>query len=195
MAHDVPVSTPEPTGRPMRGLRQSVGDMLRSMVVVLAVVGAILLITWRPSPDPIREVPVEPVAIVATAQADFPVLVVDAPHGGTVTSVRWESTPESDGDLVWHVGYVTPEEEYLQLSQSLADSPGYVAEQTSDGRMLDDYADLPAAVQGLTGEGWVPWERADRRSLVRDNDGSTTILTGTASWSDLADAASHLVLP
>jgi len=86
---------------------------------------------------------------------------------------------------VWHVGYVTPEEQYLQLSQSLADSPGYLAEQTSDGRVLQDYADLPAAVQGLTGEGWVPWEQADRRSLVRENDGSTTILTGTASWSDL----------
>ena len=179
----------------MRGLRQSVGDMLRSMVVVLVVVGAILLVTWRPQPDPIREVPVEPVAIVASAQADFPVLVVDTPHGGQVTSVRWESTPESDGELVWHVGYVTPEEQYLQLSQSLADSASYLAEQTSDGQVLEDYANLPAAVQGLTGEGWVPWERADRRSLVRENDGSTTILTGTASWSDLADAASHLVLP
>ena len=31
------MSTPEPTGRRNRGLKQSVGDMLRSMVVVLAV--------------------------------------------------------------------------------------------------------------------------------------------------------------
>src|SRR6056297_602074 len=127
MAHDVPVTTPEPTGRPMRGLRQSVGDMLRSMVVVLAVVGAILLVTWRPQPDPIREVPVEPVAIFATAQADFTVLVVDTPHGGQVKSVRWESTPESVGEWVWHGGDVTPGEQYLQLGQSLADSASYLA--------------------------------------------------------------------
>ena len=33
------MSIPEPTGRRNRGLKQSVGDMLRSMVVVLAVVG------------------------------------------------------------------------------------------------------------------------------------------------------------
>lgn len=195
MAHDVPVSTPEPTGRPMRGLRQSVGDMLRSMAVVLGVVGVILLVTWRPQPEPIREVPVEPVAIIASAQADFPVFVVDARHTGAATSVRWESTPESDGEMVWHVGYVTPDEEYLQLSQSLADSPSYLAEQTTDGEILETYEDLPAAVQSLTGEGWVPWQQGDRRSLVRENDGATTILTGTAPWSDLADAASHLVFP
>jgi len=195
MAHDVLVSTPEPTGRPMRGLRQNVGDMLRSMIVVLAVVGAILLVTWRPQPEAIREVPVEPTAAVAVQQADFPVFIVDPRHAGQVTSVRWESTPASDGELVWHVGYVTPEEQYLQLSQSLASSETYLAEQTLDAQVLADFSELPASVQELTGEGWVPWELSDRRSLVRDNDGSTTILTGSASWGELADAAGHLVLP
>ena len=39
MPHDDEMSIPEPTGRRNRGLKQSVGDMLRSMVVVLAVVG------------------------------------------------------------------------------------------------------------------------------------------------------------
>lgn len=195
MAHDVRVSTPEPTGRSNKTLKQSVGDMLRSMAVVLAVVGAILLVTWRPQPDPIREVSIEPTVAFATTQADFPVFVVDTAHAGTVTSVRWESTPASDGELVWHVGYVTPDDDYLQLSQSLADSADYRAEQTSQGVALVDYEDLPANVQKLTGEGWTPWETDERRSLIRDNDGSTTILSTTASWSDLADAASHLVLP
>lgn len=195
MAHDDPVSEPQPTGRPMRGLRQSVGDMLRSMAVVLAVVGAILLVTWRPQPEAVREVPVEPIAAVATMQAEFPVLIVTPAHAGTVTSVRWESTPASDGELVWHVGYVTDEERYLQLSQSLAESSDYLAEQTFQAAPIVDFGDLPASVQRLTGEGWVPWQQPDRRSLVRDNDGSTTILSGTATWSELADAASHLVLP
>ena len=179
----------------MRGLRQSVGDMLRSMAVVLVVVGAILLVTWRPQPEAVREVPVEPVAAVATAQADFPVLIVTPAHAGSVTSVRWESTPASDGELVWHVGYVTEEDQYLQLSQSLADSADYLAEQTFDAAPMVDYEELPASIQRLTGEGWVPWAQPERRALVRDNDGSTTILSGTASWSEIADAATHLVLP
>lgn len=195
MPHDGCVSEPRPTGRPNRGLRQNVGDMLRSMAVVLVVVGAIMLVTWRPQPDPVRTVPLEPTASIATAQATYPVLVVDPARAGQVTSVRWESTPESDGELVWHVGYVTPNDEYLQLSQSLADSAAYLAEQTYNATAVAEYVDLPGDVQKLTAEGWVPWASADRRSLVRTNDGSTTILSGTASWAELGEAAQHLVLP
>ena len=196
MADDGRVSTPEPTGRPMRGLRQNVGDMIRSRVVVLAVVGAILLVTWRPQPDPVREVSLEPLVSFASSQASFPVFVVDSP--AQPTSVRWESTEGSDGKMVWHIGYVTDDDQYLQLSQSLADSPTYLAEQTIDGVLLEDYADLPASVQQLTSEGWMPLQNDDedpRRSLLRTNDGSTTILSGTGEWSELAEAARRLVLP
>lgn len=183
----------------MRGLRQNVGDMIRSMLVVLAVVGAILLVTWRPQPDPVREVSLEPLVTFASNQAEFPIFVVDT--DARPTSVRWESTEGSEGELVWHVGYVTSDEQYLQLSQSsqsLADSQTYLAEQTVEGVRLSDYADLPAVVQTLTAEGWVPFANSadePRRSLVRTNDGSTTVLTGTGQWSDLGEAARHLVLP
>lgn len=195
MAHDGRVSSPQPTGRSNRGLRQNVGDMLRSMAVVLVVVGAIMLVTWRPQPDPVRAVPIEPTAAVASAQADFPLVIVDPVHAGTVTSVRWQSTEASDAELVWHVGYVTESGDYLQLSQSLADSENYLAEQTYNAEPLTDDSNLPGAVQKLEGEGWIPWVGGDRRALVRSNDGSTTVVSGTANWAELADAASHLVLP
>jgi len=196
MADDGAVSTPEPTGRRNRGLKQSVGDMLRSMAVVLAVVGAIMLVTWRPQPAAVKAVPLEPLATLASNQAAFPVLVVDSDD--QPTSVRWESTPASDGQLVWHVGYVTGDDQYLQLSQSLAESEQYLTEQTSEGVVLEDYADLPALVQDLTAEGWVPLEGQDsdpRRSLLRTNDGSTTVISGTGSWGQIGEAARHLVLP
>jgi len=196
MADDGQVSTPKPTGRPMRGLRQNVGDMVRSMAVVLAVVGVVLLVTWRPQPDPIKEVSLEPLVTFASSQAGFPVFVIDTE--AQPTSVRWESTEASDGQLVWHVGYVSSDEQYLQLSQSLADSDTYLAEQTVDGLRLADYANLPGTVQELTTDGWVPCENGSidaRRSLVRTNDGSTTIISGTGPWSDLGDAARSLVLP
>lgn len=196
MPDDGRVSSPQATGRPMRGLRQNVGDMIRSMVVVLAVVGAILLVTWRPQPDPIREVSLEPLASFASSQAEFPVFVLDTE--AQPTSVRWEVTEDSDGELVWHVGYITSDEQYLQLSQSLADSQTYLAEQTGDGIVLADYTDLPVSVQQLTSQGWLPAQnnaQNPRRSLLRTNDGATTILSGTGDWSDLADAARRLVLP
>lgn len=196
MSHDGRMSTPEPTGRRNRGLRQSVGDMLRSMAVVLAVVGAILLVTWRPQPAAVKEVSLEPLVTMASSQADFPVLVADI--DAQPTSVRWESTQASDGELVWHVGYITEGGEYLQLSQSLAENQQYVEEQTADGVMLEDYADLPAVVQTLTSQGWVPFESEDadpRRSLVSTTDGFTTVISTTGGWSDAGEAARHLVLP
>lgn len=196
MADDGLVTTPQPTGRPMRGLRQNIGDMIRSMAVVLAVVGAILLVTWRPQPDPVREVSLEPLVTFAISQADFPVLVVEGDL--QPTSVRWEPTEASDGEMVWHVGYVTTDNQYLQLSQSAAASDLYVAEQTLDGIPVVGDADVPTLVQQLTSEGWVPFETTSaepRRSLVRTNDGSTTILSGTGSWSELAVAARELVSP
>ena len=196
MPHDDEMSIPEPTGRRNRGLKQSVGDMLRSMVVVLAVVGAILLVTWRPQPAAVKAVTLEPLVTLASGQASFPVLVVDV--DAQPTSVRWESTPASDGEIVWHVGYVTEEGEYLQLSQSSAEGDLYLEEQTSEGVVLEDFSDLPALVQSLTAEGWVPLEGLGddgRRSLVRTNDGSTTVISGTGSWGQVGDAARNLVLP
>ena len=196
MADDVQVSVPEPTGRPMRGLRQNVGDMIRSMAVVLAVVGAILLVTWRPQPDAIREVPLEPLVTMASSQADFPVLVVRG--DAQPTSVRWEPTQASDGNMVWHIGYVTSDEEYLQLSQSLAESDLYVIEQTSEGLPVTLGAELPDVVQELASQGWLPYEGGTsevRRSLVRTDSGATTVVSGTGSWEQVGDAVRNLVVP
>jgi hypothetical protein len=189
------VTTPQPTGRSMRGLRQNVGDMIRSMAVVLAVVGAILLVTWRPQPDPVREVSLEPLVTFASSQADFPVMVVQT--SVRPTSVRWEPTEDSGGELVWHVGYVSPEGQYLQLSQSSADSDAYIAEQTREGVPLGADVALPPDVTELTSKGWIALESTDeepRRSLVLE-DGSTTILSGTGSWGELGSAARSLVSP
>ena len=178
----------------MRGLRQSVGDMIRSMIVVLAVVGAILLVTWRPQPEAIREVSLEPIVTLAANQAEFPILTIDGDE--RPTSVRWEATAASEGAQVWHVGYVTPDEEYVQISQSSVDTQAFVAEQSAEGVVVVDPSQLPAAVRELMVEGWVPLLGEDaepRRSLLRASDGSTTILSGSGSWSDLADAAARLV--
>lgn len=167
--------------------------MIRSMLVVLAVVGAILLVTWRPQPEAVREVALEPIVTLAANQAEFPILVID----GDVrpTSVRWEATAASEGVPVWHVGYVTADEEYVQVSQASVDSQAYVAEQTAEGVVVDDASQLPAAVRDLMARGWVPLLGEDaepRRSLLRTSDGATTILSGSGSWSDLADAAARL---
>jgi hypothetical protein len=175
----------EPTGRGTRSLRQTVGDMVRSLVVVFAVIGVLLLITWRPQPDPVSVVDIEPVAVVAVQQADFvPQHITPVLEGYRPTSVRWEETAASDGNPVWFIGYVTPNDAYLQVSQSSADSAAFLDEQTAGGAL-----GAQIVIDGAT---WQEYETPDRRSLVHASDGELLIVSGTDSWDGLRTSAGLL---
>jgi len=151
-------------------MRQTVGDMIRSMVVVLAVVAAILIVTWRPKPDPVRTVDITQALVTARSSADFAVEVPTLPDL-RATSVRWEPTEGSDGSLVWHLGYVTPSDEYLQVAQSRAAGDAFLSEQTAGGEPGEDVT--------IAGERWQVFTATERTSVVRMDDGVTTIVSGT----------------
>jgi Protein of unknown function (DUF4245) len=187
MDHDCHVTTPDvqPTGRRNARMRQTVGDMARSMAVVLAVVAVIMLLAWRPDPEPIKVVDVGPVIALAAAQAPFAVRAPSGlPDGWRATSARWEPTEESGDVPVLHLGYVTPSDQYAQVSQSTARSAAYLDEQTAGG--------IPAG--GLT-IGNVAWEKQAtdaRRSLVMAGGTTLTVVSGSADWNELAELAASL---
>jgi hypothetical protein len=187
MKQDVTVTSGDvqPTGRANRRMRQTVGDMVRSMAVVLAVVAAIWLLAWRPDPEPVKVVDTTQVVTLAAMQAEFP---VQAPAGlpGTwqATSARWEPTAESDAAPVLHLGYVTPSDAYAQVSQSTADSRRYLAEQTAQGE--------PAGTRDVAGSTWAVYETDERRSLVRDDGVTVTVVSGSADWPELTALAASL---
>lgn len=177
-------TVPRPTGRPNARLRQTVIDMVISLGVVLALVAGIMLITWRPSPEPVKVVDVAQMLTAARAQADFAVVVPIGVEGLQATSVRWQPTDASGGLPVWHVGYVLDGDAYLQVSQSRAADAQFVAEQTAGGQ-----ATGTADIAGVT---WEQRETADRRSLVRVDGSVTTIVSGTTDWERLVAVASAL---
>lgn len=179
MADDVRVTPtePRPTGRPNARLRQTVGDMVRSLAVVLAVVAALLLITYRPQPDPVKVVAVEPVLAMARAEAPYPVLVPVGLDGYRPTSVRWEPTAASDPEPTWHVGYVTPQTQYVQVSQSATKDPSFIDEQTGG-----------AVVAGLVDVDGVAWQQMasdSGMSLVQVNEAGTIVVSGTVTLAEL----------
>lgn len=185
MAHDGRVTQVQPTGRPNARLRQTAGDMIRSLAVVLVVVAGVLLLAWRPQPDPIRIVDVTPAVTRATMQATFDVV---APTGLSdtwrPTSARWEPTEESGDEPVLHIGYVTPADQYAQVSLSASERPAYLAEQTGGG--------TGDGLMTAGGVEWQAWQSTNRRSLVRVADGVTTIVSGGASWEELVVLAESL---
>lgn len=170
-----------PTGRPNARLRQTVRDMVLSLAVVLAAIGVIFAITWRPLPDPVRVIDPAPELSLARAQASYPVVYpagLDA--GWRPTSARWEITPSSLPDPAWHVGFVTPADDYAQLGQSATENPAYVADQVGVARPAGEWA------------GWTRYDSADQRALVRIDDGVTVVVSGTAPWATLESLAERL---
>ena len=170
------------SGQEKSRLRQTVADMVRSLAVVFAVVAVIWLFTLRPQPDPVRVVDVAPTLALARAQAEFPVLYPDGLSSEwRPTSVRWQATDGSAPDPAFHVGFVTPDDAYVQIAESATTNPRYIPEQTSAGR--------PAGTDGQ-------WQRYDNGqgtlSLVTVRDGVTIVVSGTADWAVLNDVAARL---
>lgn len=182
---DVGDPMPQPTGRSTGQLRKTVTDMVLSMAVVLALVFVIVLLAWRPTPQVINVIDPAPAIAQATAQADFPLVT---PTGLAAdwrpTSARWEPSPESGSDPVLHIGYVTPTDQYGQVSLSRSATERYLTEQTSGGSPID--------TREVAGAVWQRWEADDRRSLVLIEDGVTTIVSGTGEWSEIEGLAATL---
>lgn len=185
MASPEDTALPQPTGRPTAHLRKTVMDMVRSMAVVLALVFVIVLLAWRPTPEVVTVIDPEPAITTAQQQADFPVAVpTDLAAEWRPTSARFEPTPESGDVPALHIGYVTPTDEYGQLSQSRAASERYLVEQTSGG--------VPTGTREVAGAVWQEWQADDRRSLVLIESGVTTIVSGTGDWTEIEFLAESL---
>ncbi len=175
-----------PTGRPNPRLRQSAGDMVRSLALVLGVVAVILIVTLRPQPDAVKVIDYQSELSVARAQAGYAVL---APVGlgadWRATSVRWQPTPGSTPDKAWHLGFVTPDDAYAQLGQSNTTNVNYLPEQTDRGQLT-----------GVVTLGGFDWQRyiskSGQQSLVRIDRGVTIVVTGTADWAALELFAASL---
>ncbi|MDP2014951.1 MAG: DUF4245 domain-containing protein [Actinomycetota bacterium] len=176
-------TTPTPTGRPNARMLQTVGDMVRSIVVVLAAVAVILILTHRASPDPVREVSIIDPLTLANISADDPLLVPEGQDGYRLTSARWETTEPG----VWHLGYVTPETNYVQVEQSASKELDFVSDQLG--------GTTRAGTKLIDGDEWNAYAGSGKAALVRTSDGVTTAVTGTAPMAELIAVADSLATP
>lgn len=187
-APEVPVR-PEPADDPAavaadrearqkKRLRQTVRDMVLSMLVVTGVV--VFLVApwnWR-TPDPVKEVDAAPVIAGAREAFDWPVLApLDLPATWRATSARVETA--DDGQPVVVLGWVSPATEYVGLQQSPTKITDFVPDVTLKGVQQDD-----VVLGTLT---WTRYVNADetRRSLVRTDAGITYVVTGTGPWDEI----------
>ena len=168
-------------------------DMIRSLGLV-----AIALLVWMyfshpRSDDTLREVDWAPVAQSAASAATYEVLAPPVTFPWPATSARLE--PQSDGTVAWRAGFYTPEQEYAAIlqrgqfpQQAAAAQQEWVESETRNG----------VAGESVTigGREWTRMEGDptpdERRSLVLVKDGTATVITGSAEWSELETLAGTL---
>ena len=172
--------------RASKRLRQTVRDMVISMLVVSGAV-VLLVAPWnRSQPDPVRIV--DPASVVEGARASEPWPVL-APKGlpSTWRCTNARISTASDGQDVVHLGYLTPSTTSAAIDQSATKQLTFVRELTVDAQPVGT-----AQIDGVT---WQKLETSDgkRRAYVREADGATYVVSGGASWTDLTTFADSLV--
>ena len=174
-------AVPAPARRRGRG---TVRDMVLSMAVILALVALVLLLLPRPNAVEQPPVDVRSAAVGAAATLPFdPVVPAGLPQGWKPTSAY--SKRSTDDVLAWHVGYLTPAGEYAAVEVAAGATDAWVRAQTS--------APQPTAAQRRTVAG-VEWrelyrEDRDRSTLLREDGGVTTLVTGGAGFEELSALA------
>lgn len=164
----------------------SVGDILRSVVVVLALVGVIVVYQrFYTDEDAEFRAPVDVEAAVTQARDAAPYEVLAPavlPAGWKPTSVRYE--PGSDPR--WHVGYLTASQEYAGLEQG-GESAAELLEEVAPGAE-------PIGASDVSGDTWrvlVDEERGDV-TLLRSTKDSVVAVTGSATQDELEELAGAL---
>ncbi|NSC23661.1 DUF4245 domain-containing protein [Streptomyces albus subsp. chlorinus] len=167
---------------------QTARDMVISLaVIVLAAWVIYLFVPHDESKDPVKTVGYRVELASARRAAPYPVA---APRGlpdtWRATSVRY--TADGPAGSVWHLGFITPDDEYAAVEQSDSKRPDRFVDDVTHG------AGKTAKKQRIAGEEWTRWTGPKYDALVRtDKDGtSVTVVTGTAGFRKLGELAGAL---
>jgi hypothetical protein len=183
----VPEASPEPGPTRRRSpLRATWFDMVRSLVVIVAIVVGLVLLVPRPHEVAQPAVDVTSAASAATRSLGFEVAV---PRGLPAT---WKPTTAevqtgADGVRAWAISYRTPAG-YAGLRQARNATPKWESTVAVHGE--------PGATQTVGGLDWQHRDRADRgtTTLVHRADGMTVVTTSLGSRDD-ASVLAEAVAP
>lgn len=157
--------------------------MILSMAFIVAVAGLFYLANPQDEDaDAVQTVDYRVELVTARRAAPYPVM---APEGLPKTWKPTSVSYERKGGNAWHLGFLDPDREYVAVEQSMASARKYIAKVTHD-------AEDTGKTAQVGGETWQRWEGPKYDALVRDDDGLTTVVTGTAPYERLLEMAQAL---
>ncbi|MFI2610212.1 DUF4245 domain-containing protein [Kitasatospora sp. NPDC018619] len=170
----------------MRG-RQTVRDMVLSMVAVGFVVWiGYLFLPHDANGDPVHVVEYRVAAASAKRAAPYPLLAPEGlPEKWRATSVGYRPADQNNGKgNAWHLGFVTPSGQYAAVEQSDVPRDTLLADYVTGAK--------PDGTADVAGRAWDRVQGDKARALVAQGGSGATVLTGTASYEELAELAQAL---
>ncbi|WP_052391053.1 DUF4245 domain-containing protein [Streptomyces sp. NRRL B-24484] len=163
--------------------RQTVRDMILSMLAV-GVVGFFgYLFIPHEGGDGVHVVDYRSALASAKRAAPYPVL---GPQG---LSGQWRATSveyrkDGKGNALWHLGFVTPSGQYAAVEQSNGTRDDVIGTVVPGGR--------PDGSTPVAGQDWQRFQGTKYRGLTTPVGTATTVVTGSASYDELAQLAAAL---
>lgn len=177
---DTQVETTPTSGRRRGGLP----ELLVALLVVIGVVVAILVLTPRPGGAAMSETAYSTALQNARLVAPYSLVVPGrVPTGWQL--VQAGALPGPSSTVVWRFGLRTPDGSYVTVEQS----------PTGQGNLATAARSAPTRLSPVQvgGSQWQRYETAPaQRGLLGSQHGTTVVVTGNASWAQLAQVVGLL---
>ncbi|MGW1727094.1 DUF4245 domain-containing protein [Streptomyces sp. NPDC002306] len=168
------------------GKQKTVRDMILSLGLIMIAAGVIYVFVPHDDKAPdIERVDYRVELLTARRAASYPVAAPEGlPGSWKATSVRFQG----DKFDAWHLGFQDPDGEYVAIEQSTQKRAAFVDEASQGAKETK-------ATEEIGGRTWTRYTGGRYDALVlKDTDGSTTVVAGTASFDRLAKMAEALKL-
>ena len=121
-------------GKAKRRGFETTGDMVRSLLLVLVLVFVVVALTVRPHPDSVVH-RFDYSGALAQAQDQAPLRRARADRAAATRGCRPAPAPPARATAVsWHVGFVTPADDYAALEQSDGSPAAFVRQFSGGGK-------------------------------------------------------------
>ena len=174
-----------------RRAKQTVRNLIYSMLVTLSLTVVIVLLV--PRDDTNRIQPVDYVGITQTVEASVDQTLI-APKLETDWWVNAARVEKDLGVETWYVGYITPDDQYIGLTQAFESNPSWLA-----NKLQGNWLDVTVEIEGRTWEIWptllpsVP-KGTKEYAMVHSFGEQAVVIYGTASEADFLKLATQISL-
>lgn len=182
----MPAQEAAPTAAERRAARranQTTFNLVLALLASLGIVALLVAVVVRPEGTP-PTVDYRTIGASAQGAVDDPLAVPDLPDGWSANRAELDTTP-ADGVARWEIGFLTPENEYIGLTQGIDANDSWLADEVRSARA--------SSTQSHGGLSWDVYDRRDvpdagnvEFALVTTSGASTVVLGGTASDEEFA---------